>query len=103
MNEYIQQGSTPTHEFELPFPTDLVANIVVTYEQDDTIVIEKKGSEVEYDGYFARVSLTQAETLKLQYGKMVKIQLKVKTKEDEVIPSEIIYRRVSEVLNKEIL
>jgi hypothetical protein len=103
MNEYIQQGSTPTHEFELPFPTDLVENIVVTYEQDDTIVIEKKGSEVEYDGYFARVSLTQAETLKFQNGKMVKIQLKVKTKEDEVIPSEIIYRRVSEVLNKEIL
>lgn len=103
MDNQIQQGSTPTHEFELPFPTDLVANIVVTYEQNDTVVVEKKGDEVEFDGYIARVSLTQAETLKFQNGKMVKIQLKVKTKEDEVIPSEIIYRGVSEVLNKEIL
>lgn len=103
MEQTIFQGSTPVHEFTLPFPTDLVENIVVTYEQGDAVVIEKKDNEIERDGYVIRVSLTQAETLKFENGKMVKIQLKVKTTENEVIPSDIIYCGVSEVLNKEIL
>lgn len=103
MNEYIQQGSTPTHEFELPFPTNLVENIIITYEQNDTVIVEKKGDEVIRDEYSVKASLTQEETLKFEKDKIVKIQLKVKTNEGEVIPSEIIYRRVSEVLNKEIL
>ena len=103
MDYQIQQGSTPTHEFELPFPTNLVSNIVVTYEQDDSIIIEKKGDEVIRDGYSVKVSLTQQDTLKFKSDKIVKIQLKVKTIEGNVIPSDIIYRGVSEVLNKEIL
>ena len=103
MINQIQRGSTPIHEFQLPFPANLIEKLIITYEQDDEVVLEKSESDVQFDGYTAKIVLTQDETLRFKSAFLVKIQLKAKTIEGNTIPSDMICAIVLEVLNKEIL
>ena len=99
----IQQGATPTHRFAIPFSADYVERAVVTYVQGGTKVVEKLLGADAITGDQLSVSLTQEETLAFDEKADVKIQLKVKLTNGKVLPSNVIYASVSEVLNKEVM
>jgi ABC-type uncharacterized transport system auxiliary subunit len=99
----IYQGSTPTNEFSVPFPAEVIDKVIVTYEQNDAVVLEKHTKDLKIADYSVTAKLTQEETMRFESGKIVVIQIKVKTTDGEVIPSDKIYANGYEVLNKEVL
>lgn len=103
MGNTIYQGSTPTNEFSVPFPADAIAEAVITYEQDGKTVLEKHTEDLAIADYSVTAELTQEETLRFEADKIVVIQIKVKTTDGKVIPSDKMYASVYEVLNKEVL
>ena len=103
MANVIQQGATPTHKFHTPYPKDFVESAIITYEQNDKIVLEKTGDELIVEDNSISAELTQEDTLSFSDDCDVKIQLKVKSQNGSVIPSKIIYATVDEVLNKEVM
>lgn len=56
--------TTPRHKFKLPkaVPPEILEWAKVSYEQGDTIVLEKDLPELDIDGQVLYVKLTQAET-----------------------------------------
>lgn len=101
--QVIFQGSTPIHEITLPISTSLLESAVVTYRQDGADVLEKSYPEIQFRGNDIVVKLTQEETLSLKEDKITEIQVKIKTLDGEVIPSDVIYAYTRECFNKEIL
>jgi hypothetical protein len=99
----IQQGATPTHKFKTKYPRDFVESVIVTYAQGGEIVLNKEGAELTIEDNAILVELTQEETLKFDESRDVHIQLKVKSMNGKVIPSNIIYASVAEVLNREVM
>ena len=103
MEQTIFQGSTPTNEFTMPFPAEAIEKVIISYEQNDTVVLEKHTEDITISDYLLAVKLTQEETLKFEEDKLVAIQIKVKTTDGEVIPSEKIYDHIADVINKELI
>ena len=44
------RATTPTHIFNLPFETELIKDLIITYTQRKTIIIEKRLDECVLDG-----------------------------------------------------
>lgn len=101
MSLLLYQGSTPHHEFGIPFPKDAVSDVLITYAQEGEIIVEKTGENVTVGDYSVSTDLTQEETLMFSV-QPVSIQLKIKTTEGRVIPSDILPVPVMLVLNKEV-
>ena len=99
----IYQGSTPTHKFKTPYTREFVDSAVVTYAQNGEALFNKEGAEVTVEDNAILVELTQEETLKFDESRDVHIQIKVKSRNGKVIPSNIIYASVEEVLNREVM
>lgn len=99
----IQQGATPTHKFKTPYLREFVESAIVTYAQGGEIVLNKEGAELTIEDNAILVELTQEETLKFSESRDVHIQVKVKSTNGKVIPSNIIYASVAEVLNREVM
>lgn len=97
------RGTTPTHIFTLPFDTDQIQQLRLTYFQDGTTVLEKKETEVKQAGTQLEYTLTQTESLSFAEQKPVEIQLKIKTIDGVVVASKIMRTTVSTVLNEEVL
>jgi hypothetical protein len=103
MNNIIFQGSTPTHKFKTPYTRVFVDSAIVTYAQNGEIVLNKEGAELTIEDNTILVELAQEETLKFDESRDVHIQIKVKANNGKVIPSNIIYASVAEVLNREVM
>lgn len=93
-------GSTPTHTFTLPFDTSLINDLVITYKQNDEIVLQKQMSDCIISENKLTTNLTQDETLKFEEG-IYSVQVKIKTKGDKVTQSVVTYSRVCKSLYKE--
>lgn len=74
------RGTTPVLVFRLnesvPFDT-----LYVTFEQDDTIVLEKTLEDVHIEENSIYLSLSQADTLAFDSRKILKVQLRGKVGE----------------------
>ena len=55
-------GSTPKHEFTLPFDVSLIDQFKVTYKQNEKIILEKYLEDFDVSGNKLYVTLTQEET-----------------------------------------
>jgi hypothetical protein len=100
----MRRASTPTHYFELPseFEGNL-EKVLVTYAQDNEIVLEKTEADLTFEGNVFYYTLTQEETNLFQDGVFVEIQIRVKTKDGISVPSDIYKVNVQKVLNDEVL
>lgn len=97
------RATTPTHSFTLPFDyNSYVEKILISYFQDDKIVLEKTESDVEIDGKIVSYKLTQQETNLFSDG-IVKIQVRVITLNQDALVSNIYHMAVKDVLNDEVL
>ena len=96
-------GTTPTHILTLPFDTETIAKVRVTYAQRDAIVLERTEDDCRLEGNAIIVELSQEETLKFDVNEYVKLQVKVLTKEGKILISNKMRFSVWDALHKEVL
>ena len=99
----IAKGCTCKNIFSIPFAESELNDILITYEQKGKIIFEKKKSDCTFDGCKVSVNLTQEDTLKLDENAIIRIQIKVKTREDDVIKSNIMETYTDEILNSGVM
>ncbi len=73
------QGTTPLHTFVLPFNTDIIQAVRVSYEQKGKIVLEKSTADIVRSENNLALTLTQEETLLFDANVLVRIQLHILT------------------------
>lgn len=92
------RGTTPRLEFKLPFHTDIIKELYVTFAQNAGIVLDKVKQDCICEGNNVTLKLTQQDTLALVSEKMVDIQLRVLTVNDDALASDIIRSSVKRIL-----
>ena len=97
------RGTTPTHTFTIPFEQEYVSDLKITYFQNKKQVFVKDINQVKISGRDINITLTQEETYLFEAGKEVLIQVKIKTKDNTVLNSDIIKMRVDASLNNEVI
>lgn len=81
------QGSTPLHTFVLPFSTDFIQSIRVTYEQNKKVILSKETPDVAMNGNTVALRLSQEETLLFDSVVPARIQLHILTTGGDALPS----------------
>lgn len=99
----MKQGTTPEFIFELPFSTDDVKNAKVIFAPYGSSKLEKRLGDCTFDGNKITVKLSQAETFRFDCTNPVKVQLRILTKNDEALTSEIFFADISKCLDNEVL
>jgi len=91
-----RRGSTPTNVFNVN--VDLRnATIYITYKQNNKIIVEKTGDDIQVEQNRLTTSLTQAETLQFSAGP-VRIQIRYVRADGFADASNIIDTRAEEIL-----
>ena len=101
----IIRGTTPKHEFLLPFDEEIIKELRVTYGQNKHIILRKTQDEVEFGDKLISIRLTQEETLLFSTRGSVTVEIKTLLNNGEVISNydEPILLRVVDCLNEEVL
>ncbi len=97
------RGTTPTHTFTFSVDPSEIKEFVITYVQNDKIVLEKRMSDCTINDGKIEVMLTQEETLLFEHGVMVEMQAKALLNSGLTVASNILGTTVSRVLNEEVL
>lgn len=94
------RGSTPTHTFVLSENIGTLSNVQITYSQHDVVKVVKYLSDCTIvDEHTLSLKLTQSETLLLQSGDVVEIQIKALSKGNDVFLSDVMNVGVRRCLN----
>lgn len=80
-------GTTPTHVFELPFPTDVISELRITYAQNDIVLLTKTKEDCVMNENVIEVTLNQDDTFLIEKAKVVEIQLRILTSTGTVLGS----------------
>lgn len=96
-------GSTPKHEFMLPFNMSLVKEFKVTYKQNGKIILEKYLDDFAVDGNTLSATLTQEETFLFAEGVNVELQARVLTMGGDALSSDIRIITAERCLDSEVL
>ena len=83
------RGTTPTHEFTLPFTVDLISEVEITYKQSNTCLLVKHSKDCTLEDNKISVRLSQKETFKFAKGGTVSVQVRVLTTGGDVLASDI--------------
>ena len=97
------RATTPTHIFALPFDTSTLQEVRVTYVQNKEIILTKTEADCTLDGAEIKIRLTQEETLLFEGERRVEIQLRILTKDGQVMASDIMKVWANSCLDEEIL
>lgn len=97
------RGTTPTHNFKLPFETRLVKEVMVIYAQDDKELFHKDRYDCKMEGNTISVTLTQDDTLLFNHKKNVQIQIRILTEAGDALASNIHVVSVKNCLNDEVI
>ena len=107
-DSFIVRGATKEHSFNLPFKYDLVDYIIITYKQNDQIILTKEYNKEKYEVEFkvadfdrslVYYTLSEDETLKFDVG-TAQVQFKAAFEDDHrIITSEIYNIEVIDQLN----
>ena len=99
----MRRGTTPTHTFNLPFSTGLIAALRITYVQNGEIVLNKTEKDVEAGESSIAVTLTQEETLQFKENRMVEVQMKVLTTGGDLLATDVYTVHPLCILDEEVL
>lgn len=97
------RGTTPTHIFETDIDLSDADVIYVTYEQNDTVVIEKEKSELSIAEKEISLTLSQEETLRFNTSSEIKIQIRVRFIDGLAVASSIITTDAHEILKEGVI
>ena len=105
------RATTPLQEFTFETNPADFARILITYKQDEVIVMEKTQSDLSFSSYIgedgiivyvAAFRMTQQEANLFQ-PEPVRVQVRVLTSDGEALASDITTMRVTDVLDDEVL
>lgn len=99
----MKRGTTPIHQFVLPFSVDMIDEVEITYCQNGQEVLKKYLNHCTADGKTLSVMLSQDETFSFDEGTNVEIQLRVLTKGGEVHASDVFAVDCRKCLSDEVL
>ena len=97
------RGTTPINVFRLPFDTSAIKTVRILYGQDNKVVFVKTGEDCTLTGNIVSARLTQEDTLKIDYEKVVQIQIRILTVTGDALASGIIYRSFGQLLENEVI
>lgn len=93
--------TTPLHIFHVPFETNNIEKLRISYKQDGKTVLEKTENDVTFGDKTISVTLSQSDTA-LFKALLTKVQLRVKIG-SKVMASNYITINVNEVFSTEVL
>ncbi len=96
-------GTTPTHTFGLPFETNVISKIKVTYAQNGRVILEKGNEECEFNENTVTLKLSQEDTFLFECGKNVEIQVRILTAGGDALASNIRIISADKCLDSEVL
>lgn len=96
-------ATTPLHVFVLPFHTDLIKSVRVSYEQKGKIVLTKETGDFSKNESTLAVRLSQEETLLFSNVVQVRIQLHVLTTGGDALVSKIKTVPVDTLLDRRVI
>ena len=99
----IGKGCTCRNTFTLPFNTDKINAICIVYCQNDKVLLKKQLEDCSFSNKVVTVELSQEDTLNFDHSKIIKIQLKIKLKDDTVVKSNVIETITDELLCCEVI
>lgn len=99
----MKRGTTPTHEFVLPFSVDNIDDVEITYCQNGKEILKKYADQCTMDGKTISLKLSQDETFAFDENVNVEIQLRVLTKGEDVLASDIFTVSCKRCLSDEVL
>lgn len=104
MNIYrIIRGTTPTHEFEIPFDTSYIKDVVITYSQESNDDLVKYKTDCTFTENKVIVKLTQEDTLSFDSTQRLSAEVKILAYNGEVVIGDKIYFAVIDTNNEEVL
>ena len=84
----VVRGTTPEHEFELPYPREVVEDVRVVYGQGGKALFTKNLGECEISDGKITVSLMQEETFLFVPNKHLDIEVRIKLTNGKVVRTE---------------
>ena len=98
------RGTTPLHEFELPYPLEIIKEVRIAYGQNNKTIFIKTTEECEIEEGKLSVRLAQEDTFSLRPGKKLYIEIRIKMVDDQVVRSEEpVVLRVIDTLDEEVM
>lgn len=97
------RATTPTHIFNLPFETNTIKELSITYSQRKTPLVQKNKGNCAFDGKVIALTLSQKDTLKFSDRRPVEIQLRVLTTSNTSLAGTITEIDVGRILDDNIL
>ena len=101
--EKVIRGTTPTIIVETDIDVSLIADLRISFAQDDKQVVCKSKDDCTLDGFTISVTLTQEETLKFDCKKPLEIQARAISLGGEVAASDVMQIAVMKCHNNEVL
>lgn len=99
----MKRATTPTHEFFLPIEAEMIKRFLLTYSQNENVVLEKRENDMTVDGNVWRIKLTQEETNLFSGDKIAYAQIRVLTTGGDALASSRYPISVLPVDNDEVL
>lgn len=97
------RGTTPTHQFRLPFAVSRIQEIRILYAQGGQLILEKTESDCVLNEDTVSVTLSQEETLLFSHREAVDCQIRVLTEDGTALANQAIHLPVDMVLSEEVL
>ena len=97
------RGTTPTYTFALPFHTELIQAIEISFEQDNAVKLTKSTADCTMDEMTVAIKLTQEETFKFTGDAFLNIQIRILTTGNDVIASNLMQDHCTDSISNEVL
>jgi hypothetical protein len=98
------RGTTPKHEFDLPYPLETVKDLRITYGQGKKIIFVKDINDCTVTEGKITLYLTQEETLSFIPNKRLYIEVRIQLIDNQIVQAEEpIALRVVDTMNEEVI
>ena len=100
----VTRGTTPKHEFELPFPASFVKDLRITYSQKGNVIFSRTLDDCQLVDNILSIQLTQEDTFQLSHNKLLEIEIRALLIDGQVVSGgEPIKLKVIDTINNEVL
>ena len=98
------RGTTPKHDFELPYAKEVIKDLRITYGQNQKALFTKRIEECQFGENKVSVTLTQEETYLFNPNKKLYIEIRIQFLNDEIVRTENpIILRVLDTMDEEVM
>lgn len=96
------RATTPLQEFTFDVDPSTLSRILITYKQEEEIILQKTENDLTFSGNVASFRMSQDEANSFTPG-TCRVQVRALTSDGEALAGDIESVRVSDVLNDEVL